>query len=93
MKCGCRIDYPATALVPKIIFCPLHSAAEEMLVMLRAEHRQRGWCLPSGKCVMAELIRKAEGHLTPEQIQAAIKRGNEDRKVAESSVGPGRRMS
>ena len=60
MKCGCRIDSSKdSALKLKIIFCPLHKAAEEMLAYIKREHRSRGICMLD--CSVRNLILRAEG--------------------------------
>ena len=44
MTCGrCRVDQ--RNLAPKIIFCPLHLAAEELREAVQAQHSALDWCL------------------------------------------------
>ena len=63
MKCGCKVwkvvETSRRTEPYKIIFCPLHKAAGEMLAYIKREHRSRGICMLD--CSVRNLILRAEG--------------------------------
>lgn len=65
MKCGCVLkiyndDFGEDK--PRIIFCPLHAAAEEMLAELNVQHQAEKECYPHEpkNCGSCFIIAKAE---------------------------------